>query len=78
MRRLSHRSVLLFLALGMFLTVCEPAHAYIDAGSGSYLLQIVFAALFGAAFAVKSTFANLKARVMGRAAKSVNRDSESA
>lgn len=64
--RLSHRSVVLLLALAMFLTISRPAEAYIDAGSGSYLLQIVFATLFGAAFAVKSSFANIKAMLTSR------------
>lgn len=62
--------------MGMFFTICQPAHAYIDAGSGSYLLQILFAALFGMAFTVKNAFANLKAAVVRRGSKSVGSDSE--
>jgi len=77
MRRNAHRSVLVFLAMGMFFTICQPAHAYIDAGSGSYLLQILFAALFGMAFTVKNTFANVKAAVMRRGSKNVSSDTES-
>lgn len=77
MRRIAHRTVLLFFAMGMFLTICQPAHAYIDAGSGSYLLQILFAALFGMAFTVKSTFANLKAAILRRGAKSGTNETES-
>jgi hypothetical protein len=69
MRRIAHRSVLVILAMGMFLTICQPAHAYIDAGSGSYLLQILFATFFGMAFTVKSTFANLKAAILRRGGK---------
>jgi len=66
--RNSHRSVVLLLAIGMCLTVCRPAEAYIDGGSGSYLLQILLATAFGASFAIKSTFRNLKAVVVGRRA----------
>jgi hypothetical protein len=62
MRRL-HRFTVLLLAMGMCFTLCQPAQAYIDAGSGSYLLQVFFAALFGAAFAVKSSFANIKTMI---------------
>ena len=62
----THRSVLLLLAVGMFLTISRPASAYIDGGSGSYLLQVLFAGLFGASFMVKSTFRNLKAAVLSR------------
>ena len=55
----------------MFFTISRPANAYIDGGSGSYLLQILFAAMFGAIFTVKSTYLNMKAAVLRRyAAKS--------
>ena len=50
----------------MFLTVSRPASAYIDGGSGSFLLQIIFAAMFGLMFTVKSTFLNMKAAVLRR------------
>lgn len=53
----------------MYLTLCRPAEAYIDAGSGSYVLQILFATLFGAAFTVKSTFANIKAAMLAKRAQ---------
>jgi len=66
--RNAHRSAMLLLAIGMCLTVCRPAEAYIDGGSGSYLLQILFATFFAASFAIKSTFRNLKTVVMGRRA----------
>jgi hypothetical protein len=56
----THRSIGLFLAVATLFTICVPAWAYIDAGSGSYLLQILFAMLFGAAYTVKATWHNLK------------------
>ena len=47
----------------------RDAHAYLDPGTGSYVLQLVIAALLGAAFAlkvfwlrIKGFFANLFSR----------------
>lgn len=52
---------LIFL-FGMLLTgVLEnPAYAYIDPGSGSYLFQIMLASLVGAVFAVKTYWVKIK------------------
>jgi hypothetical protein len=43
------------MAVFFFLNIFFPknAHAYLDPGSGSYLLQLLLAALFGALFAIK-------------------------
>ena len=38
-----------------------PAHAYIDAGSGSYVLQMLMAGLLGLAFTIKLSWQRLKA-----------------
>lgn len=65
----------------MFLTVSRSANAYIDGGSGSYLLQIAFAALLGMSVTVKATYANLKNRLMMRRASAgsvTTNESESA
>jgi hypothetical protein len=37
------------------------AHAYLDPGTGSYMLQIILAALLGAAFTVKMFWLRIKA-----------------
>lgn len=38
----------------------RAAHAYIDPGTGSYVLQVVVASLLAAAFVVKSTWQSLR------------------
>ena len=38
-----------------------PAHAYIDAGSGSYVLQMLMAGILGLAFTIKLSWQRLKA-----------------
>ena len=38
------------LAVGLLLILSAPAHAYIDPGSGTFLVQILAALFFGALF----------------------------
>ena len=57
-------------SLGIFwlilaVAVAQPAHAYLDPGTGSYVLQVAMAGILGAAFAVKTYWLNLKAFVAG-------------
>lgn len=46
---------------GLLLLAAREAAAYIDPGTGSYLLQIALAALLGGLFAVKMFWRNVKA-----------------
>lgn len=50
----------LLLVILLILACPDNAHAYLDPGTGSYFLQILLAALLGAAFAVKSFWRNIK------------------
>lgn len=47
----------------------SPAYAYLDPGTGSYALQILLAALFGALFTIKVYWQKLKAFFTGRKAE---------
>jgi hypothetical protein len=49
-----NRSVNLILACICLFLVCRPASAYIDAGSGSYLIQILFASALGGIYIAKN------------------------
>ena len=40
----------------------QPAYAYLDPATGSYILQLVLAGLLGAALAVKIFWGNLKSQ----------------
>ncbi len=55
--RLAEATGVAFLVLGITTT---SAHAYIDPGTGSYVLQVVLASLLAAAFVVKSTWRNIR------------------
>ena len=47
--------------VAVLLGTVAPAHAYIDAGSGSYMLQMLMAGLLGLAFTLKMSWQRLKA-----------------
>ena len=55
-----------FSAMTLFFTLffASPVHAYIDPGSGSYILQLLIAALFGILFTVKVFWRNVKMFVL--------------
>ena len=55
---------LLALAALVLLTPTD-AHAYLDPGTGSYVLQMIIAGLLGAAFAVKLSWLRIKRFVAG-------------
>lgn len=50
----------LLAACGVSLAGPREAWAYIDPGTGSYVLQTIVAGLLGAAFAVKTFWGNIK------------------
>jgi hypothetical protein len=50
----------LFLAVGMCFMFVAPAHAYIDPGTGSMILQIVLAAAVGVLFFLKIIWRKIK------------------
>lgn len=61
-----HRSLAKAVVLAVLLLfVCaQDAHAYIDPGSGSYILQLVIAGLLGAGVAVRIYWKRIKATVL--------------
>jgi hypothetical protein len=55
-KRLVAALVLLFVTVGL----SEHAHAYVDLGTGSYMLQLLVAGMFGMIFAAKSLWAKMR------------------
>lgn len=55
---------LIFLLVLIFLCPSR-SYAYLDPGSGSYLLQLIIAGLLAASFTVKSFWRNIKGFVAG-------------
>jgi len=52
-------NVLLLIAL-FFLVFPQTSYAYLDPGTGSYVLQVMAAAVFGGLFLLKSSWVNVK------------------
>ena len=61
MKRLSHsKKILVFFAL-FYLVLAQDAYAYLDPGTGSYILQLVIATFLGAVFTIKIYWGKIKA-----------------
>ena len=56
---LTYRQILIFAAVSI-LTFPNFAQAYLDPGSGSYIIQLLFGALFGASYLVKVYWEKIK------------------
>ena len=56
-RGLTLALIVLFIVVGL----SEHALAYVDLGSGSYMLQVLVAGLFGMIFAAKTLWAKVRA-----------------
>ena len=72
-------SVYAIVLLGLALP--EMAHAYLDPGTGSYLMQILLASLFGALYAVKVFWVRIRAcvdKILGRESASTESNEEGA
>ena len=61
MKKTNHLVGPTLLLLVLVLASAQALAAYIDPGSGSYLLQILVAGLLGASFAVKRFWGNIVA-----------------
>ncbi|HLJ53805.1 MAG TPA: hypothetical protein VKT77_02140 [Chthonomonadaceae bacterium] len=53
------------IAAALLLAAIQPAHAYIDAGSGSYVIQIAMAGVLAALFSLKLSWRRLKTFASG-------------
>lgn len=52
---------MMFIIFGLFLLMFpQAAHAYLDPGTGSYMLQIILAAFVGVAFTIKIYWTKVK------------------
>ena len=58
-----------FVTACLFLASTAPAYAYIDPGTGSYLLQIIAAVVLASIFVIKSFWKSIKEGVLRMVAK---------
>ena len=68
-----HTFVPALVALSLIILFDRPAYAYIDAGTGSYVLQVVIASILAGAFVIKSMWSNI-VKVFKRGGKSGDDD----
>ena len=69
MRRTPHRSTVLkpvCMIAFVLIFPAPPAYAYIDPGSGSFLLQMILAGIAGAAFYFRELVAGALRKIFGR------------
>ena len=59
MKILGYYTITVFLGL---LAASRPAHAYLDAGAGSYAIQIILAGFFGGFVAFRTAIFSMIAR----------------
>lgn len=57
-------------------SVLGNGHLYLDPGSGSFLLQILLAAILGSAFAIKMYWRKLKSLFTGKSAETEKKDAD--
>jgi hypothetical protein len=60
----------------VFLAFPTHAHAYLDPGSGSYLIQIVIASVAGAGLIIKSQWENIKNFINKKKVKTEKKNEE--
>lgn len=68
-RKSSPRTTLAPLALAVIVAVVlmpAPAMAYLDPGTGSFVIQGIIAAIVGGGFAVKMFWGRIKAKITGK------------
>lgn len=56
-----NRTYCLVLVALWFLILCPSAYAYLDPGTGAFLLQLLVAGIVGSAFAIKIFWRRIKA-----------------
>lgn len=59
---MKHSRLILSAPLILLVALPGTAHAYLDPGTGSFILQMVIAGIFSALFYIKMTWATISAR----------------
>jgi len=62
-------SAILWLLIPFLLSPLHYAHAYLDAGTGSYAIQVTIGLVFGATYAIKSFGGKIVQFFKGRRSK---------
>ena len=63
MRRTALRALECAILLLTIAAYCRPAHAYVDMGTGSYIIQVSIAAVEGALFSLKIFWSGIRQKL---------------
>lgn len=63
MKRYDGAIGLSLMIVGVLVMTAKPAHAYIDAGTGSYIIQVAAASLFAAVFVIGAFWKKIWSRI---------------
>lgn len=69
MIHLKKLTAVFFVTAAIIMTIANDAHAYLDPGTGSYILQMLAAAIVGALFTIKIFWTRIKSfikTILGR------------
>lgn len=67
---------LCFLALMLKFIFAPPAYAYLDPGSGSFIIQMLLAGLMGAALMIKIYWKKIKSFFGGESGEDADQDDD--
>ena len=72
--------IMMFIKLGftacLFIFLSNPAHAYLDPGSGSFIFQLAIGAILGGLVTIKFYFRKIKSFITGIFKKQDKHESE--
>lgn len=67
----NNRLTLTLTAIAFFGTMAVPAHAYIDGGTGSMILQAAVSGVLGALFVARSVWSSLPSKLRKKRVESI-------
>lgn len=67
---------ILYIALIIFIISTKPAHAYLDPGTGSHMLQLMVGGLLGGLFIIKTYWQQIKSSLFKSKSKNINHESD--
>ena len=65
MKKVTAQTLQAFILIVTIVAYCRPAHAYVDMGTGSYMVQVGIAAVAGAMFSARACWSQLLLRMNG-------------
>jgi len=68
MKKINAQTIQILVLLVAVVGYCRPAHAYVDMGTGSYMVQVGIAAVAGVVFSARACWSQFVHRMSGASA----------